>query len=75
MVFGFGVWGLSRDRAGADLTYIVNVMSLSLCRLTGGRVCMLGNYVICSAEVLGSILAGASTFVVLHETCIVLNLT
>ena len=43
MVFGFGVWGPSRDQcsmeggdqAGADLIYIVSVMSLSLCRLTG----------------------------------------
>ena len=42
MVFGFGVWGPSGDqcstgygdRAGADLIYIVSVMSLSLCRLT-----------------------------------------
>ena len=42
MVFGFGVRGLSGDRcstgygdrAGADLIYIVSVVSLSLCRLT-----------------------------------------
>ena len=34
MVFRFGVWGPSGDQAGADLIYIVNVMSLSLCRLT-----------------------------------------
>ena len=42
MVFGFGVWGPSGDRcntghgvrAGADLIYIVSVVSLSLRRLT-----------------------------------------
>ena len=42
MVFGFGVWGPSRDRcstgygdrAGANLIYIVSVVSLSLHRLT-----------------------------------------
>ena len=44
MVFRFGVWGLSGDqcgmgsgdRAGANLIYIVSVMSLSLHRLTNG---------------------------------------
>ena len=42
MVFRFGVWGPSgdqcgmgsRDQAGANLIYIVSVVSLSLCRLT-----------------------------------------
>ena len=42
MVFSFGVWGPSRnrcgmgcgDRAGANLIYIVSVVSLSLCGLT-----------------------------------------
>ena len=48
MVFGFGVRGLSRDqcsmgygdRAGANLIYIVSVMSLSLRRLTSPLFCI-----------------------------------
>ena len=47
MVFGFGVRGPSGDRcnmghgvrAGADLIYIVSVVSLSLCRLTVRLTC------------------------------------
>ena len=45
MVFSFGVWGPSRDqcsmgygdRVGANLIYIVSVVSLSLCRLTSAQ--------------------------------------